>query len=66
MWDSRSGQLLRTLCHHRQQVHVLRQHPIDWRVVLAADSAGAIVLWDWRTQMRLAMTRVSIGVSDLI
>ena len=46
VWDSRNGKLVHILTHHRRQVHVLRRHPMDCRIVLAADYAGAIVLWD--------------------
>jgi WD40 repeat protein len=67
VWDVASAALKARLNAHKAALAVVCFSPDEQLLVSCGERIdGAIVLWDWRTQMRLAMTRVSIGVSDLI
>ncbi|KAI9100644.1 hypothetical protein DFS34DRAFT_684688 [Phlyctochytrium arcticum] len=46
VWDSRSGELLKTLDGHTCPAWILDSHPIDPRIVLSAGHDGRLIIWD--------------------
>ncbi|KAI9014116.1 hypothetical protein DFJ74DRAFT_277025 [Hyaloraphidium curvatum] len=45
-FDSRTGELLRTMRSHEDEIYVIDVHPTDPRVFLSAGHDGKLVLWD--------------------
>ncbi|KAK2154938.1 hypothetical protein LSH36_253g03021 [Paralvinella palmiformis] len=46
VWDSYTGELLKILQCHQDEVFVLEHHPIDSRIILSAGHDGNILIWD--------------------
>ncbi|XP_053988016.1 PH-interacting protein [Hylaeus volcanicus] len=46
VWNAKSGELVRVLRGHKDEVFVLESHPIDPRVILSAGHDGQLIIWD--------------------
>ncbi|MEE6467788.1 hypothetical protein FKM82_008071, partial [Ascaphus truei] len=46
VWDSQTGELLRNLKGHQDEIFVLEHHPFDSRIMLSAGHDGNIFIWD--------------------
>lgn len=46
VWCPHSGVLLRLLCGHSDQAHVLEVHPFDPHLAMSAGYDGQVILWD--------------------
>ncbi|XP_031827305.1 bromodomain and WD repeat-containing protein isoform X3 [Nomia melanderi] len=46
VWNAKSGQLVKVLRGHKDEVFVLESHPIDPRVILSAGHDGQLIIWD--------------------
>lgn len=46
VWNSKSGELIKVLRRHKDEVFVLESHPIDPRVILSAGHDGQLIIWD--------------------
>lgn len=49
VWCPHSGALLRMLCGHTQQAHVLEVHPFDPHLAMTAGYDGQVILWNTAT-----------------
>ncbi|XP_014221198.1 bromodomain and WD repeat-containing protein 3 isoform X1 [Trichogramma pretiosum] len=46
IWDSKSGNLIRVLRGHLDEIFVLESHPIDPRIILSSGHDGQLFVWD--------------------
>ncbi|KAH0540030.1 hypothetical protein KQX54_011392, partial [Cotesia glomerata] len=46
VWNAKSGELMKILRGHKDEVFVLEAHPIDPRVILSAGHDGQLIVWD--------------------
>jgi PH-interacting protein len=46
VWCPHSGMLLRLLCGHSDQAHVLEVHPFEPHLAMSAGYDGQVILWD--------------------
>ncbi|EFN89603.1 PH-interacting protein isoform X2 [Harpegnathos saltator] len=46
VWNAKSGELIKVLRGHKDEVFVLESHPIDPRVILSAGHDGQLIIWD--------------------
>lgn len=46
LWDSRSGQLMRVLLGHEDEVYVVEYSPVNPGIMLTAGHDGRVILWD--------------------
>lgn len=46
VWNAKSGQLVKVLRGHKDEVFVLESHPIDPRMILSAGHDGQLIIWD--------------------
>jgi WD40 repeat protein len=46
VWNPRNGALLQNIKGHRKPVHVLEQHPSDWRIFFSGGWDGRVCLWN--------------------
>lgn len=46
VWNAKSGELVKILRGHKDEVFVLESHPIDPRVILSAGHDGQLIIWD--------------------
>lgn len=46
VWNAKSGELMKVLRGHKDEVFVLESHPIDPRVILSAGHDGQLIIWD--------------------
>nr|XP_033340123.1 PH-interacting protein [Megalopta genalis] len=46
VWNAKSGELVKVLRGHKDEVFVLESHPIDPRVILSAGHDGQLIIWD--------------------
>lgn len=46
VWNAKSGELVKILRGHKDEVFVLESHPIDPRVILSAGHDGQLMIWD--------------------
>ncbi|XP_076177700.1 bromodomain and WD repeat-containing protein [Ptiloglossa arizonensis] len=46
VWNAKSGELVKVLRGHKDEVFVLESHPIDPHVILSAGHDGQLIIWD--------------------
>lgn len=46
VWNAKSGELVKVLRGHKDEVFVLESHPIDPRMILSAGHDGQLIIWD--------------------
>ncbi|CAG5100564.1 Similar to Brwd3: Bromodomain and WD repeat-containing protein 3 (Mus musculus) [Cotesia congregata] len=46
VWNAKSGELMKILRGHKDEVFVLEAHPIDPQVILSAGHDGQLIVWD--------------------
>ncbi|XP_011162535.1 PH-interacting protein isoform X2 [Solenopsis invicta] len=46
VWNAKSGELVKVLRGHKDEVYVLESHPIDPRMILSAGHDGQLIIWD--------------------
>lgn len=46
VWNAKSGELVKILRAHKDEVYVLEAHPIDPRIILSAGHDGQLIIWD--------------------
>lgn len=46
VWNAKSGELVKVLRGHKDEVFVLESHPVDPRVILSAGHDGQLIIWD--------------------
>lgn len=46
VWNAKSGELMKVLRGHKDEVFVLESHPIDSRLILSAGHDGQLIIWD--------------------
>lgn len=46
VWNAKTGELIKVLRGHKDEVFVLESHPIDARVILSAGHDGQLIIWD--------------------
>lgn len=46
VWNAKTGELIKVLRGHKDEVFVLESHPIDPRVILSAGHDGQLIIWD--------------------
>ncbi|EGI63952.1 PH-interacting protein [Acromyrmex echinatior] len=46
VWGAKSGELMKVLRGHKDEVFVLESHPIDPRMILSAGHDGQLIIWD--------------------
>lgn len=46
VWNAKSGELIKVLRGHKDEVFVLESHPVDARVILSAGHDGQLIIWD--------------------
>lgn len=46
VWNSKSGELVKVLRGHKDDVFVLESHPTDSRIILSAGHDGQLIIWD--------------------
>lgn len=46
VWNAKSGELVKVLRGHKDEIFVLESHPIDPRVMLSAAHDGKLIIWD--------------------
>lgn len=46
VWNAKSGELVKVLRGHKDEVFVLESHPIDPRMILSAGHDGQLIVWD--------------------
>lgn len=46
VWNAKTGELVKILRGHKDEVFVLEAHPIDPRIILSAGHDGQLIIWD--------------------
>ncbi|XP_015599493.1 PH-interacting protein isoform X2 [Cephus cinctus] len=46
VWNAKTGELVKVLRGHKDEVFVLESHPMDPRVILSAGHDGQLIIWD--------------------
>lgn len=46
VWNAKSGELVKVLRGHKDEVFVLESHPVDPRIILSAGHDGQLIIWD--------------------
>lgn len=46
VWNAKSGELIKVLRGHKDEVFVLESHPIEPRMILSAGHDGQLMIWD--------------------
>ncbi|XP_015116795.1 bromodomain and WD repeat-containing protein 3 [Diachasma alloeum] len=46
VWNAKTGELVKVLRAHKDEVFVLESHPIDPKIILSAGHDGQLIIWD--------------------